>query len=77
MAPDLNTPFEGDGSIGGTNGRFAIGGVRWGGGDTAVSACLCGARHATSGKWARTDADTGYKYILSAAERTRLGCTTN
>ncbi len=36
----MNTPFDGPGSIGGTSGCFAIGG-----GDAAIRACLCGARH--------------------------------
>ncbi len=31
-------------------------------------ACMCGAR---------TDGGDGYTYLLPAAERTRLGCTTN
>jgi len=76
MPPDLNTPFEGSGSIGGTSGCFAIGGVALGGGDAAIRACFCGARNG-AGKWARTDADDGYEYMLDAAERTRRGCTTN
>jgi len=77
MPPDMNTPFSGPGSIGGTSGCFAIGGVSLGGGKAAIQACLCGARHTTTGKWARTDVGDGYKYIMDAAERTRQGCTTN
>ncbi len=60
----------------GATGCFAIGGVRLGGGENAVRACQCGARN-SSGQWARTDSADGYEYILPAARRTALGCTTN
>ncbi len=78
MPPDLNTHVStnlGTNPLG-ASGCFAIGGVRWGGGNAAIQACLCGARNG-AGKWARTNAGDGYNYILKAAERTRLGCTTN
>jgi len=55
-----------------------------------IRACLCGARN-RAGQWARKGTvepigssvdprlanDTIYKWILSASERTRMGCTTN
>jgi len=52
-------------------GCFAFGGT-----PAQVRACLCGARNA-SGRWAPNDDDDGYEWQISAAERTRLGCTTN
>jgi len=82
MPPDLNrAPAGGLTGLGsdplGATGCFAIGGVRYGGGDAAIRACFCGARHTTTGKWARTDAEDGYEYMLDATERTNRGCTTN
>jgi len=55
---------------------FAGGCFAFGGTPAQVRACLCGARNA-SGRWAPNDDDDGYEWQISAAERTRLGCTTN
>ena len=41
-----------------------------------ILACFCGARN-SSGSWARTDAEDGYEYMMDAAWRNRVGCTTN
>ncbi len=41
-----------------------------------IRACFCGARN-SSGSWARTDAEDGYEYMLDAAWRQNVGCTTN
>ncbi len=80
MGPSLNYGQQGGFNLGtdplGATGCFAIGGVRLGGGTGAVQACQCGARN-SSGQWARTDSADGYEYILPAARRTELGCTTN
>jgi len=66
-------------------GCFALGGERLGGGPEAIRACFCGARN-MNGKWARmgtvepgtTLSDTTtHKWLLTSAERTRRGCTTN
>jgi len=82
---DMNTPFGGAGSIGGTSGCFALGGEHLGGGDAAIRACFCGARNRL-GQWARTGAvepgtnltdDSTYKWMLTSAERTRRGCTSS
>jgi len=59
----------------GAGGCFAIGGVVPGGTDAQMQACRSGARNA-SGDWLRDSGD-GHEYILPAAERARLGCTTN
>jgi len=85
MPPDLNYVENlGTGELGAT-GCFAIGGVRLGGGDTAIQACFCGARNRL-GQWARTGTvepgtnltdDNTYKWMLTSAERTRRGCTSN
>ena len=80
MGPSLNYGQQPGFNLGsdplGATGCFAIGGVRLGGGVNAVRACQCGARN-SSGQWARTDSADGYEYILPAARRTELGCTTN
>jgi len=82
---DMNTPFSGSGNIGGTSGCFALGGEYMGGSDAAIRACFCGARNRL-GQWARTGTvepgtnltdDATYRWMLSATERTRRGCTTN
>ncbi len=74
----------GTGTLGAT-GCFAIGGERLGGGDPAIRACFCGARNRL-GQWARTGTvepgtnltdDSTYKWLLTSAERTRRGCTSN
>ena len=41
-----------------------------------ILACFCGARN-SSGNWARTDAEEGYEYMMDAAWRQSVGCTTN
>ncbi len=41
-----------------------------------IRACFCGARN-SSGSWARTDAEDGYEYMMDAAWRQSVGCTTN
>jgi len=72
MPPDLNKGLGWHDDIQMfASGCFAAGLTR-----AQASACLCGARHA-DGRWARTDADAGFEWQISAAERTRLGCTTN
>ena len=80
MGPSLNYGQQPGFNLGtdplGATGCFAIGGVRQGGGMNAIRACQCGARN-SSGQWARTDSADGYEYILPAARRTDLGCTTN
>ena len=80
MGPSLNYGQQPGFNLGsdplGATGCFAIGGVRLGGGMNAVRACQCGARN-SSGQWARTDSADGYEYMLPAARRTELGCTTN
>ncbi len=80
MAPSLSYGQQEGFDLGtdplGATGCFAIGGVHLGGGMGAVRACQCGARN-SSGRWARTDSAEGYEYILPAARRTELGCTTN
>jgi len=85
MPPDLNYVEDlGKGMLGAT-GCFAIGGVALGGGDAAIRACFCGARNRL-GKWARTGTvepgtnltdDVTYKWMMSSADRTRRGCTSN
>jgi len=69
---------------------YAGGCFAFGGTPAQVRACLCGARNRNN-QWARTGTlepngqaidsrqtdDTIYKWMLSSAERTRLGCTTN
>jgi len=55
--------------------RFASGCFAFGGNQEQVKACLCGARN-LSGQWRETNGD-GFNWQISAAERTRLGCSTN
>jgi len=38
-----------------------------------IRACLCGARN-RAGQWARTDAEDGFEWQISAAERTQQRC---
>ncbi len=74
-AADLEIPFA--------SGRAVGLGDSWSSGCYAFSkdrnqilACFCGARN-SSGSWARTDAEDGYEYMMDAAWRTKVGCTTN
>ncbi len=73
-AADLEIPFGSGRAVTGdgwSSGCFAFSRDR-----NQIRACLCGARNA-SGQWEWTDSEDGYEYIMDAAWRTSVGCTTN
>ncbi len=73
---DLEIPFGSGRGGAGPGDSWSSGCYAFSKDPNQIRACFCGARNA-SGSWARTDAEDGYKYMMDAAWRQNVGCTTN
>ncbi len=75
-AADLEIPLGSGRGDAGPGDSFSSGCYAFSKDPNQIRACFCGARN-SSGSWARTDAEDGYEYMLGAAWRQNVGCTTN
>ncbi len=75
-AADLEIPFGSGRGGDGPGDPWSSGCYAFSRDRNQILACFCGARN-SSGQWAWTDAEDGYEYMMDAAWRTRVGCSTN
>ncbi len=75
-AADLEIPLGSGRGGAGPGDSFSSGCYAFSKDPNQIRACFCGARN-SSGSWARTDAEDGYEYMMDAAWRQNVGCTTN
>ena len=75
-AADLEIPFGSGRGGDGPGDSWSSGCYAFSRDRNQILACFCGARN-SSGQWAWTDAEDGYEYMMEAAWRTRVGCSTN
>ena len=74
--PDLEIPLGSGRGGDGPGDSWSSGCYAFSKDPNQIRACFCGARN-SSGSWARTDAEDGYEYMMDAAWRQSVGCTTN
>ncbi len=74
--PDLEIPLGSGRGGDGPGDSWSSGCYAFSKDPNQIRACFCGARN-SSGSWARTDAEDGYEYMMDAAWRQNVGCTTN
>ncbi len=75
-AADLEIPFGSGRGGDGPGDSWSSGCYAFSKDRNQILACFCGARN-SSGQWAWTDSEDGYEYMMDAAWRNRVGCTTN